>query len=176
MNEPFIGQIALYAFNYAPQGWALCNGATIQITQNQALASLLGNYFGGDLKTYFKLPDMRGRAPIGLDYSLGFSLGKSDGVDSIALPAAVLPQHTHVVSAMSTAPTVLSPQGAVLATLPSNGTTPITGLYTTASTSQGNMAAATISAAGASQPMENRQPSLALNFCIATTGYYPPRP
>ncbi|MBR9971304.1 phage tail protein [Magnetospirillum sulfuroxidans] len=176
MDEPFIGQIALYSFAFAPTGWAICNGATIQITQNQALASLLGNYFGGDLRTFFNLPDMRGRASIFADNSAGRTLGNSGGVDSIALPSDVLPAHMHLASAMSTPPTVLSPQGAALATLPSNGTTPITGLYTTASTSQAAMAGIAVGTAGASQPMENRQPSLALNFCIATAGSYPPRP
>jgi len=162
--EPFVGQISIVGFDFAPKNWALCNGQILPINQNQALFSLLGNTYGGDGRTTFALPDLRGRAAISA--SANNPLGTSAGTEAVALTPAQMPSHSHTVGASTATPTV-GPTGALWAT-PASGNQ-----Y--AATSNGTMAAAAISAAGGSQPHDNMQPTTVMNFVIALQGIYPSR-
>lgn len=178
MQDPFVGQITMYAFDFAPEGWAICNGASLSPQQNAALYSLIGNVYGGN-HSAFNLPDLRGRTIIGSGMAATgtyYAPGTAGGANTFTVPAASLPQHNHTVKATTASPTQLSPAGGIYAKMPSNGNPPISGLYTTGATEQAAMAANAFATAGAGQPAENRQPSLALKFCIATIGLYPMRP
>lgn len=167
MLEPFIGMIAVFGFNFAPRGWAFCNGQLLPISQNDALFSLLGTTFGGDGRTNFALPDLRGRVPIHFGDGSGLSpytLGSRGGSERVALSSAELPAHNHDVRAANGAATGSRPGGNVLAGGGSYATTPDT-----------TMSADMIASAGGGQPHENVQPFLTLNFCIALQGIYPSR-
>lgn len=163
MAEPFLSEIRIFSFVFAPKGWALCNGQLLPINQNQALFSLLGTTFGGDGRVNFALPDQRGRTPIHV--GSGHSLGEKGGEQSHTLSIAELPTHSHVGNASSTATNgVATPNGAFLGGgnnvyhAPSNLTT---------------MTPATITNVGGSQAHLNMQPFLTLNFCIALQGIFP---
>ena len=172
MSEPFFAEIRIFGFNFAPVGWATCDGQVLPIAQNQALFSLLGTTFGGNGRSTFALPNLAGSFAIGTGQGPGLTdrtLGDQGGSATVALSVAQMPQHTHGLSAASSASTT-SPAGAALAP---------TGNRAPAYRSGGAiaaMAASSLAQAGQSQPHENRQPALALNFCIALQGIYPPRP
>jgi microcystin-dependent protein len=162
MAEPFMAEIKITAFGFAPKGWALCNGQVMPVNQNQALASLLKNFYGGDGQTTFGLPDFRGRAP--MHVGEGLTLGKAGGEELHTLVTGELPTHTHQVNASSAPGTTNLPSGNVLA---NSNVSP----YRTDSNTSFNPAL--IENAGQSQPHENRQPYLALNFVIALQGAFP---
>lgn len=167
MSECYVGEIRLISFHYAPRGWALCNGQTLPINQNQALFSLLGTRFGGDGVTNFRLPDLRGRAPL---HAAGNPPGEMGGAETHSLSVNEMPAHLHSLQASSALATGTSPANALLGkkgrvgrdvyAAPANLTT---------------LNANSVSQAGASQPHDNMQPFLVLNFAIALTGIYPTR-
>lgn len=164
-DSPFIGTIAIAAFNFAPRGWATCDGQVLPIAQNTALFSLLGTQYGGNGTTTFALPDLRGRAPVGVGQGAGltpFQMGQTAGVETVALQASQMPAHTHRQMAYAAA-TTPEPGGAVLAPAPSRAFRPDGGTFATA----------TLGRFGDGQPHDNRQPYLALTYCIALTGIYP---
>jgi microcystin-dependent protein len=157
--EPFIGQIMLFAGNFAPRGWALCNGQLLAIAQYSALFSILGTTYGGNGQTTFALPDLRGRAPIHFGQGPGLSnydLGQHGGAESVTLTPANLPPHTH---GLQFAPDASGD--------PANG-------IAAAATSEKLHAGAT-QVAGAGQPFDNRAPYTVMNYCIALEGIYPSR-
>ena len=169
--EPYIGEIRLFAFGKTPTGWIVCDGRLLQVTANAALYSLLGTIYGGDGKSTFGIPDLRGRVP--MHYGPSNPIGQSAGTETVTLTAATMPMHTHQVAVNSTAPPAtpaLPPAGNYWAAAPvphmSFGPfgTPVA------------MANTVISTAGADQAHPNMQPFQVLNFCIATLGYYPPQP
>ncbi len=168
MAEPFLSEIRLMSFEFAPKGWALCNGQMLPINQNQALFSLLGNTFGGNGRTNFALPDLRGRAPIHV--GAGHTLGEAAGEAAHTLSIAELPTHIHVVSGTADNATAATP-------VPAGSV----GYAQSSSTIYGApgapvaMAPSTAGNTGGSQPHENRQPSLVLSFCIALQGIFPSR-
>ena len=164
MSEPFLGEIRIVGFNFAPRGWALCDGQILPINQNQALYSLLGTTYGGDGRTSFALPDLRGRAP--MHFSSGHLLGQRAGEENHTLSAAEMPQHTHEVNASSGNATSASPQGNVFAA----AERPIYREYDPG-------AGQTIggASAGGSQAHGNMQPYLTVNFVIALQGLFPSR-
>ena len=168
MAEPFLSEIRLFSFNFAPRNWAQCNGQLLPIQQNQALFALLGTTYGGNGQTTFGLPDLRGRVPI--HFGAGYALGQRAGAEFHTLSAAELPQHLHVASGTGASATTVAPGGALHAVAPSAVGTPFG-----PPTSPVAMAAGAISATGGSQPHENRQPYLTLNFCIALQGIFPSR-
>ena len=163
MAEPFLAEIRIMSFNFAPKGWAMCNGQLLPINQNQALFSLLGTTFGGDGRTTFGLPDLRGRVPIHV--GSGWSLGQKGGEEFHTVTQQEMPSHLHGVQANSAAANKAVPTGNFLA----NVSTKVYGATVNLTT----LHPSTVSNLGGSQPHENRQPFLVLNFCIALQGIFP---
>ena len=163
MSEPFLSEIRLMSFVFAPKGWALCNGQLLPINQNQALFSLLGTTYGGDGRVNFALPDLRGRVPIHV--GSGHTLGERGGEQAHTLNLNELPTHTHVVNASSAAGNTPVPTGAVLADSPSQLYAPASNVTT--------LQPGTVTNVGGSQAHLNMQPFLTLSFCIALQGIFP---
>lgn len=167
--DPFIGELRLFGFNFAPNGWALCNGQLMSISQNTALFSLLGTMYGGDGRTTFGLPDLRGRVPLAFGQGPGLTTrtqGEVGGVEAVTLTAATLAPHGHTVAASSTA-TTKNPSGAVPSVTASGAAYGTTGDLA--------MSPSMIGGGGSGQPHENMQPYVVLNWCIALVGIFPPR-
>lgn len=165
MAEPFLSEIRIMSFGFAPKGWALCNGQLLPINQNQALFSLLGTTFGGDGRVNFALPDLRGNTPIHV--GSGHTLGERGGELAHTLSIAELPQHAHVWSAVNAVATTSNNTSTVTLaqTLQSN-------LYSAPANLQA-MAPNSVSNVGGSQAHLNMQPFLTLSFCIALQGIFP---
>ena len=171
MAEAFIAEIRIFGFNFAPRGWAFCDGQILPIVQNTALFSLLGVNYGGDGRSTFALPDLRGRFALHQGQGPGLSqrfLGETGGQAGVSLLASQMPAHSHALRA-DASPTTAAPAGAALAPT-ANGTA----VYRSGA-ANALMAPASIAVAGGSQPHENRQPLLGMNFCIALQGIFPPR-
>jgi microcystin-dependent protein len=162
MAEPFLSEIRIMSFVFAPKGWALCNGQLLPINQNQALFSLLGTTFGGDGRVNFALPDLRGRTPIHVGQS--HTLGEKGGEPAHTVSIAELPTHTHVFNASQANANLPTPGGNVFGA--SNN------MYAAASNLV-SINAGTITNTGGSQAHLNMQPFLTLNFCIALQGIFP---
>lgn len=163
MAEPFLAEIRLMSFDFAPKGWAMCNGQLLPISQNQALFSLLGTTYGGNGQTTFALPDLRGRVPIHV--GSGHTLGELGGEQAHTLTQAEMPTHTHVVNASSAATGgSATANGNFLGG--GNNVYRNTGALTTLSTG-------TVVNVGGSQAHLNMQPFLTLTFCIALQGIFP---
>src|SRR5687767_6817067 len=162
MAEPFLSELRIMSFVFAPKGWALCNGQLLPINQNQALFSLLGTTFGGDGRVNFALPDLRGRTPIHV--GSGHTLGERGGEQAHTLSIAELPTHTHVLQAVNQNAATNDPTGAAFANAAAiyHGPSSLTAL-----------AATTVSNVGGSQAHLNMQPFLTLSFCIALQGIFP---
>ncbi|MGO9238458.1 MAG: phage tail protein [Methylocella sp.] len=178
MAQPFVGQIMLVGFNFAPIGWAFCDGSLLSISQNTALFSLLGTTYGGNGTTTFALPDLRGRVPVGFGNGLGLTpyvLGEQTGSEIVSLTAAQMPSHTHMLGAQDATGNTLSPSGAFLA----RGEEPTNKLnvniYSTSTASPVTLNPATVQPSGSSQPHSNIQPVLAMNYIIALVGIFPSR-
>jgi microcystin-dependent protein len=163
MAEPFLSEVRIMSFVFAPRGWALCNGQLLPINQNQALFSLLGTTFGGDGRVNFALPDLRGRTPIHVGGA--HTLGERGGEQAHTLSIAELPTHTHVAQASSTAGNVPVTANNILATSPSNIYSSPTNLVA--------LNAGSVTNVGGSQAHLNMQPFLTLSFCIALQGIFP---
>jgi len=162
MAEPFLAEIRMMSFVFAPRGWALCNGQLLPINQNQGLFSLLGTTFGGDGRVNFGLPNLQGRTPIHVGN--GHTLGEAGGTVSVTLSQQQLPQHSHAATATSVGGTTATPTNNLLASYlngyaPGNGSTVL--------------APGSITSVGGSQAHENRQPYLTISFCIALQGIFP---
>ncbi|MDO8389317.1 MAG: tail fiber protein [Actinomycetota bacterium] len=164
MAEPFLSEIRIFSFTFAPKGWALCNGQLLPINQNQGLFSLLGTTFGGDGRVNFGLPDLRGRVPIHVGG--GHTLGERGGEQAHTLSIAEIPTHTHTVAASSSATGgTASPSNAFLGGANNAHHAP-TGPLTT-------MSPATVTNSVGSQAHLNMQPFVVLNVCIALQGIFP---
>jgi microcystin-dependent protein len=172
MSNQYVAEVRVFPFNFAPTGWAMCNGQILPISQNTALFSLLGTTYGGDGKSNFALPNLQGNIPIGFGQGPGLSLydlGETGGSENVTLVYSEMPSHNHTLMSELKAPDNGSPSLAALAsgaadTMYSNATTPLVSLDP-----------ATIKPNGSSLPHNNMMPYLALNFCIALQGIYPPR-
>lgn len=166
MSDPFLGEMRVFPFNFAPKGWAQCNGQLLAINTNQALFSLLGTMYGGDGRVNFALPDLRGRVPA--HFGQSWNQGQRMGEEQHTLIASETPIHTHPVVGSQAAATTNSPLNAYLATSPG-------GIYGPPDANNVALAGATLTNAGGSQPHENRQPYLSLNICMAIQGIFPSR-
>jgi len=169
MAEPFLSEIRLFSFGYAPSGWAMCNGQLLPINQNQALFALLGTTYGGNGQTNFALPDLRARTPI--HTGSGFLLGQQGGEQAHTLTPSELPLHTHFANASSDAADAAVPGGNLLGVV--DNTT-----FGNAYGGPSNFAALdpqAVSNVGGGQAHLNMQPFLSLNFCIALQGIFPSR-
>jgi microcystin-dependent protein len=176
--EPFVGQITLFPFNFAPVGWALCEGQLLPISQNTALFSLLGTYYGGNGVQNFALPDLRGRVPIGQGQAPGLSgydIGSPQGVETVTLLASQSPPHSHPFPAVAAQATTNAPSGALPAEAHGSGrgAFPVN-IYAALQTAV-PLAPGQVAPAGGGQPHNNVQPYLTLNWCIALQGIYPSR-
>lgn len=174
MSSPFLAEIRIFPFNFAPKGWAMCNGQIMPISQNTALFSLLGVNYGGNGQSNFALPNMQGSFPVQPGQGPGLSqydLGESGGSANVTLLASQLPPHTHTMSAQDATGTATSPTGNFLAQLPLRPED----LYGSSATPTA-MATAAIAVNGASTPHNNLPPFLAMNYCIALQGIFPQRP
>ncbi|MAT41906.1 MAG: phage tail protein [Anaerolineaceae bacterium] len=163
MAEPFLSEIRMMSFNFAPKGWALCNGQLLPINQNQGLFSLLGTTFGGDGRVNFALPDLRSRAPIHVGW--GHTLGERAGLQSHTLSLAELPQHNHQLVAKNNQADQNDPQNRYFA---KSAATPYGSLG-----SPKYLGVGSVTNSGGSQAHTNMQPFLTINFCIALQGIFP---
>jgi microcystin-dependent protein len=178
MDNPFLGTISLFAGNFAPRGWALCNGQLMAISQNSALFSILGTTYGGDGVTTFALPNLEGRAPIHWGQGPGLTprtIGESAGEENVTLISTQMPMHSHAVAASTTVGDQGSPTGNVLAVSadPDSGGNPLN--FIAPASANTTMAPGMIAPAGGSQPHDNMQPYLAVTFIIALSGIFPAR-
>ena len=164
MAEPFLSEIRIMSFNFAPKGWALCDGQFLPINQNQALFSLLGTTYGGNGQTTFALPDLRGRTPIHM--GSGHTLGERAGEQAHTVSISEMPTHTHVLNGTSTTGNLVIAAGNLSGTSPSQ-------MYQAPDNQLVAMNPASISNVGGSQAHQNMQPFLTLNFSIALQGIFP---
>jgi microcystin-dependent protein len=178
MATPFVAQVQMFAFNFAPKGWAFCAGQLLPLSQNTALFSLLGTTYGGDGKSTFALPDMQGNAAISAGQGPGLSLydlGETTGSQNVTLLTSEMPSHNHGFVATTNTGNTQTAQGGQLAVAAQGSKAgSISAYYLSTNTSNTQMTAA-IGLSGSSFPHNNMQPYLTLNFCIALQGIYPPR-
>jgi microcystin-dependent protein len=179
MSSPFVAEIRIFACNFAPMGWAQCNGQLLPISQNTALFSLLGTTYGGDGKSTFALPNFEGTVPIGQGQGSGlsqYSLGQEGGSDTVTLLTSEMPAHNHFLNADAGTATTSTPGSRLYmkAQAVNQGVTSLVALYTTAAPNT-QLSFSALSVAGSSFPHNNMMPYLTLNFCIAMQGVFPPR-
>jgi microcystin-dependent protein len=170
VSDPFVGEIRMFAFNFAPTGWAFANGQLLAISQNAVLFDLIGTQFGGDGISTFALPDLRGRAAVHQGQGTGlndYSIGQFGGAETVTLTTAQMPNHNHQLEASSQPATGKDPAGAVLAVTKAPTYAP--------APNEAAMNQAAIGYAGSSQPVEILPPYLTLNFCISLFGIFPPQ-
>jgi microcystin-dependent protein len=164
MGTPFLSEIKIMSFNFAPKGWAMCNGQILPINQNQALFALLGTTYGGNGQTTFALPNLQGKTPI--HFGNGHTLGETAGEQNHTVSIAETPAHTHVANASASVGNNVVPTGALLGS-------PLNLSYRPPGNGLTTLHSATVANTGGSQPHQNMQPYLTLTFCIALQGIFP---
>jgi microcystin-dependent protein len=175
MSDPFVAEIRIFGGNFAPTGWAQCNGQLLPISQNTALFSLLGTFYGGDGKSTFALPNFEGAVPIGQGQGAGLSdyvIGQSSGTDNITLLQTETPIHTHVMSDYTDDLADIQDPGPAVTIGLASGLTP----YVPPAQANANLNVGALSVAGSSFPHNNMMPFLVYTFIIAQQGVFPPRP
>lgn len=173
MADPFVAEIRMFGFNFAPTGWAQCNGQLLPISQNTALFSLLGTFYGGDGKSTFALPNLQGNVPLHQGQGQGLSqrfLGEQSGSQFVTLLVSEIPLHTHAMQANAAPGTLNAPDNGRAIARSSGGN-----VYKAGSNADTQMAFQELLPAGGSLPHNNMQPYLVVNFCIALQGVFPPR-
>jgi microcystin-dependent protein len=178
--EPFIGQIIMVGFGYAPRGWALCDGRLLSVATNSALFAVLGTTYGGDGQSTFALPDLRGRCAVGMGQGPGLSnyaQGEAGGVESVALNQAQIPMHTHSLMASNSDGATSDPTAGVIAVnkVVIDRSNTVNGSAFVSSAPNISMHPQAILPVGSNMAHENRSPYLAMNYAIALTGIYPTR-
>ena len=171
MADPFVAEIRIFPFNFAPRGWAFCNGQLLPISQNTALFSLLGTTYGGDGKSTFALPDLQGRAPMHPGQGPGLSLhnlGETGGSETVTLLQSEIPAHSHGMQGDEDDASFKTPQNMLFGA----GNQ----MYLTSASANATLAPEALSPAGGGQPHNNLMPYLTFNFCIALQGVFPARP
>ena len=174
MSDQFVAEIRIFPFNFAPTGWAFCDGQLLPLSQNTALFSLLGTFYGGDGKSTFALPNLQGRAPMRTGQGQGLSerfLGEQGGAETVTLLVSEIPFHTHQLLAAGSDPAESNDPTNFALARSKNGNA-----YTTTLTPLAQMAFQALPPAGGGLPHNNMQPYLTLNFCIALQGIFPQRP
>lgn len=174
MADPFVGEIRMFAGNFAPRGWAFCDGQLLAVSQNDALFSLFGTIYGGDGRTTFGLPDLRGRIPVHQGTGPGLSprpLGQKTGTEKVTLTLNQFPSHSHMVQASNNAATSTTLNGRVLA----RGVEPNDTFYVAPGGTQNPLINGMVANTGGSRSHTNMMPSLAVNFIVALVGVYPSR-
>jgi microcystin-dependent protein len=166
MSQPFMGEIKIISWNYAPKGWAFCNGQLLPINQNQALFSIMGTMYGGDGRVNFALPDFRGRT--GIHVGSGYVEGQAGGQEFHTVTISEMPAHNHFVQGINANADAAVPNNNFLSNIPSFA-------YRASQTSLTMLNPSVVSNYGGSQPHENRQPFLVLNFIVALVGIFPSR-
>ncbi|HVV44978.1 MAG TPA: tail fiber protein [Bryobacteraceae bacterium] len=179
MSDYFLGEIRMFGFNFAPQDWAMCQGQPMPIQQNAALYSLLGIRYGGDGRTTFQLPDLRGRVPVSQGMAASgtlYEIGEQAGMEAVSLTAAQAPPHTHDLQVVGATGTTAAPSDLYFAGVVNDASGNSHPIYATANGAGAPVAvnSGTVSAAGGG-PHNNMQPFSVLNFCISVAGIYPPR-
>jgi microcystin-dependent protein len=172
--DPFVAEIRIFPFNFAPKGWAFCDGQILPLSQNTALFSLLGTMYGGDGKSNFALPNLQGNAPLNAGQGSGLSLydiGETIGSETVTLLESEIPAHSHALRARSDVADLNSPTPARCLARSQNANA----YQSTVNQNIVSFADVTVTPAGGDQPHNNMQPYLTLNFCIALQGVYPPR-
>ncbi len=175
MSEPFVAEIRIFAGNFAPRGWAFCNGQLLPVSQNTALFSLIGTTYGGDGRTTTALPNLKGRVPMHPGRGPGLTsrrLGQRGGTEMVSLSEAQMPNHNHTTQAATDGGTDNDPQNQFPAR-PAAGR--FASMYAPDSSSLGAMKSGSLANTGGSQPHNNMQPFLTMNFIIALVGLYPSR-
>lgn len=162
MGQPYVGEIRMFAGNFAPAGWMFCEGQLLPISEYETLFNLIGTTYGGDGQSTFQLPDLRGRLPV--HQGNGFTLAQTGGVETVALTTTQIPSHTHPVLATTNSNTASLPNGAFLAAGPD--------IYDVNTPGTATMAPA-INSVGGSQPHDNFQPYLCVDFIISLFGIFP---
>jgi microcystin-dependent protein len=173
MADPFVAEIRIFPFNFAPRGWAWCDGQLLPLSQNTALFSLLGTTYGGNGKSNFALPDLQGRAPMHPGQGPGLSLhdlGETGGSETVSLLESEIPSHAHTLRGDANPAETPDPGGNSLARA-----TSINPYQTVINSNLVNMAPEALAPAGGDQPHNNMQPYLTFYFCIALQGVFPPR-
>ena len=178
--DPFIGEIKMFGGNFAPSGWALCNGQLLPISQNQALFSILGTTFGGNGSSTFGLPNLQGQVPAHWGSAPGgtiYVIGETGGSENVTLLPTQIPAHNHLMGVSNVAGDISSPVSAIPAMVNTGSAkTPVTNaLGYTNTAPNGTMPAATVSMTGGNQPHSNMQPFLCVTFIIALVGVFPSR-
>jgi microcystin-dependent protein len=164
MSQPYIGEIRMFAGNFAPQGWLLCQGQLLAIAQYDVLFNLIGTTYGGDGQNTFALPDLRSRVPV--HQGAGFIIGQSGGEESVTLTTQQIPQHTHPAVCNANSSSSPTPAGSYWGAASSNA-------YTAGTSANAVMNPAAVGAVGGSQPHDNMMPYVTLNYIISTNGIYP---
>lgn len=178
MSEPFIAEVRIFAGNFAPRGWAFCDGQLLPVAQNTSLFSLIGTTYGGDGRTTMGLPNLQGRSAMHPGRGPGLTprrLGENVGVESVTLAEAQIPQHTHGLGGVSDDASAAADGGGTPANTQALATTKGGGLYANSVANTVEVANEAVSTTGGSQPHTNVQPYLTLNFIIALLGLYPSR-
>jgi microcystin-dependent protein len=176
MSSPFVAEIRMFAINFAPKGWAACDGQLLPIAQNTALFSLLGTTYGGDGKSTFALPDLNGRTPLHPGQGPGLSLrylGEQGGAASVTLSTSEIPLHAHQLHAVTVAAAQVTPGAS--SGFAKNAAGQVNHVYSQSVGGAQLMAASPLAQSGGNQPHNNRQPYLGVLFCIALQGVFPPR-
>ncbi|WP_339717715.1 phage tail protein [Cyclobacterium amurskyense] len=180
MFEEYIGVVKMFAGNFAPRGYAICDGRLLKIKDNQSLFSIIGNMYGGDGRTTFALPDLRGRMPVGIGNGQGLStkkIGEKGGQEATKLEEKNMPAHSHTLNSSSEAATSSNPKDnfPALSHVKVNRFKPPYAVETFAGTSNSNMNDKTIGLSGQNEPFDQMPPYLGINFIICIQGYYPAR-
>lgn len=171
--EPFVGEIKMVAFNWAPDGWAVCDGSVLPIAQNQALNALIGNRYGGNGQTTLALPDLRGVTPLSGGYPVrGYPIASQGGTETVTLTAQQMPSHNHEIAGIASDGTVSAMKNNYLSSV---GVDKHTAFAPGGSVNLLALNSGQVGSSGGNGPHANMQPFTVVNFCIAMKGYFPPR-